>query len=366
MKILHIINSLETGGAQKLLADMLSQMSQFKGIEIAVAVFKITDSDNERILKESGINIINIDAHAMSLKSFLRLIPIMRGVDIVHAHLFAANYITAIANIFAKKPLIFTEHSTHNKRRDHRWLKPIEKFVYSRFDTIICISDQTAQSLSNWIGSKISQKRITVIPNGIDITKYRDAPQKTPEEMFGRRGIPLLMVSRFVKSKDQPTVIRALRYVNNPEAFLVFVGDGPLKGKCQKLAKETGLSDRVLFLGTRNDVPNIIKASSIGIQASNWEGFGLTAVEMMAGGIPVIASAVEGLKQLVENSGLLFRPNDFMDLAENINELIENGIPSKLITAATSKSESYSIFNTIKSHLRVYTELYQINSSKEK
>lgn len=356
MRILHIINSLEAGGAQKLVTDMLTRMTHNDDIDVSVVVFKIMDSDNERILKETGVEIINVNAPALSLKSLCRLIPLMKTADIIHVHLFAANYITAIANIFAGKPLIFTEHSTHNKRRNHKWLRPIEKFIYSRFNAIACISDQTAQTLTNWIGHRIADKRITTILNGIDLSKYKEATIKTPEEMFGRNGIPVLMVSRFVESKDQPTLIRALRHIKNPDVFVVFVGDGPLRAKAEQVARECGLSDRVLFLGTRNDVPEIIKASRIGVQSSNWEGFGLTAVEMMAGGIPVIASDVDGLKQVVEGAGLTFPVGDDKTLADRINDILDpnSGLSSKMISTGLNRAKDYSIDETLNDYIFIY------------
>lgn len=358
MRVLHIINSLEAGGAQKLLADMLPLISREADTNVSIAVFRTTNSDNERILSEAGINIINIDAPALSLKSFMRLLTVIKKADIVHVHLFAANYMTAIANIFAGKPLIFTEHSTHNKRRNHKWLRPIEKFIYSRFHSIACISDQTAETLLHWIGHKIGDKRITVIPNGINLTKYQNAMQKSPEEMFGKPGIPLLMVSRFVESKDQPTVIRALKHIDNPDTFLVFVGDGPLKGRCEQIANESGLRDRIIFLGTRNDVPEIIKASKIGIQSSNWEGFGLTAVEMMAGGIPVIASDVDGLKQVVEDAGLSFRKGDSKDLADKIGRIVsDQAMYQRLSCEGIQKSQTYSIYFTAEKYVALYRSL---------
>lgn len=359
MRILHIINSLEAGGAQKLVTDMLTRMTHNDGIEVSVVVFKISGSENERILKEAGIDIIDINAQTLSLKSLRRLIPLMKTADIVHVHLFAANYIAAIANLFARKPLIFTEHSTHNKRRDHKFLRPLEKFIYSRFNAIACISSQTAQTLTVWIGHRVADKRIITIQNGIDLSKYRNAIKRSAKETFGRDGMPILMVSRFVESKDQPTLIRALRYVKNPDAFVVFVGDGPLKARAEQIARECGVSDRVLFLGTRNDVPEIIKASAIGVQSSNWEGFGLTAVEMMAGGIPVIASDVDGLKQVVEGAGQIFPSGDDKTLANNINAILNSNSESlrEMTSEGFARADCYSIDETVKNYISLYTSL---------
>lgn len=358
MRVLHIINSLEAGGAQKLLADILPRLNASDSIDISVAVFKISDSENEGIISRSGIEIININSSPLSIHSVRGLIPLMKKADIVHVHLFAANYAAVIANMFAGKPLIFTEHSTHNKRRNHKWLRPIEKIIYSQFDSVACISLQTASRLSDWIGHRIADKRIVTIPNGIDIDRYKDAPSTSPAEMFGRDGIPILMVSRFVESKDQPTLIRALQLVNNKDTFIVFAGDGPLREKCELLAKESGVSDRVLFLGTRNDVPRLIKASRIGVQSSNWEGFGLTAVEMMAGGLPVIASEVDGLRQVVDGAGMTFPAGDHKALAACIDQLLDTDTHAKVSALGMSRAMEYSIKETSDAYARLYRSLY--------
>lgn len=117
------------------------------------------------------------------------------------------------------------------------------------------------------------------------------------------------MVARFAPSKDQATIIRALLLLDK-DVRVRFVGDGETRPECERLAKELGVEDRVDFMGMQSKIPQLIAESYIGIQSSNWEGFGLTAVEMMACGKPVIATNVDGLKQVVEGTGLLFPVGD--------------------------------------------------------
>lgn len=324
MRILHVINNLDIGGAQKLLHDICLAHHNDISMNITICVLSDSQSTLETNLKAANISIIGINTSKFSISTIHRLIQLMKIADIVHAHLFPTNYLVALANVIAKKPLVFTEHSTHNRRRDHKWLRPIEKLVYSRYNRITCISDATADNLKKWLGSKKTFSQLVVIENGIDLDKYSSPVAADSQEIFGRKGLPLLMVSRLTQSKDHPTVIKAISLIKNQEVFVAFVGDGERRQELENLASELGVADKVIFMGTRTDIPQLIRSSKIGIQSSNWEGFGLTAVEIMAGGLPLIASDVKGLKDVVKDAALLFPKGDYRILASQINQLLSD------------------------------------------
>lgn len=366
MKILHVINELEIGGAQKLTGDMLPVMAKCSDVEVKVAVFRNTDSAIERQLKDAGIQIVNLDASMKSLKGLQGLRRLMKRADIVHVHLFPSLYLAAMANAGVNKPLVYTEHSTHNRRRDKKWLRPLEKIIYGRYRHIGCISPAVAENLSEWIGESIRGGRLSVISNGIDLRKYKESTVIDRKELFGREGKPVLMVSRFTDSKDQPTLIKALSHVEDPEAFVALAGDGERRGEYEKLVKDYGLEDRVMFLGTRSDIPELIKGAEIGVQSSNWEGFGLTAIEMMAGGLPVIASDVEGLREVVEGAGMIFKKHDDKKLAGLIDTLLnDSSLRERVITAGTERSESYSIERVAESYMNLYRQLLKQQQSEK-
>ena len=126
----------------------------------------------------------------------------------------------------------------------------------------------------------------------------------------------------------------------------------------QELVNELNLSDKIHFLGVRNDIPQLIKSSYIGIQSSNWEGFGLTAVELMAGGIPVVASNVEGLKQVVGGAGLLFERGNNKQLATIVNKLLSNQILyDDVKLKCMERSRKYDVITMVNKYLMVYKSL---------
>lgn len=357
MRILHIISSLEIGGAQKLVHDLaLSQKSS--GNEVSVLVYFNCDSIFEKELRISGVNIISLNCtNLKSLNIPFKMHHILQQYDVAHVHLFPALYQAALASVGIKTPLVYTEHSTYNRRRAKKYLRPLEQHVYSRYSKIISISEQTQEALFNWLKPRATSKFQTIY-NGVDLGKYRKAEAKNPKDIFGRTGIPILMVSRFVPAKDQATLIKALKFIEDTDIFVAFAGDGELIQDAKKLAEEVGVAERCIFLGSRNDIPELIKSSAIGVQSSHWEGFGLTAVEFMAAGKPVIASSVDGLKQVVEGAGILFSPGDEQQLARIINQLLSDNILYSDISAkCLNRAEKYSLESTAKQYYDAYNNI---------
>ena len=189
-----------------------------------------------------------------------------------------------------------------------------------------------------------------VIHNGVDTEAFSSIRQKK---------IPnsLIMVSRFASSKDQETVIRAMKMLNE-DVTVRFVGDGEKLEHCKQMARDCGVENRVSFLGARSDVSNLVAESYIGIQSSNWEGFGLTVVEMMAAGLPVIATDVDGLKQVVEGAGVLFPVGDEVALAHQVNHILNDKIfYDSLSEASKKRAEKYDISMTAQQYVNCYKQI---------
>lgn len=347
MKILHVITSLSIGGAPRLLTDLIPYLA--KTDEVNLLVYKREDNAFTKIIERAGVKIISLDEPAFRNPGvILKMRKIFKGYDVIHAHLFPTVWWASLAARGLKVKMVYTEHSTFNVRRTKWYLRPIEKFMYSRYDKIISISQQTQNALTKWL--ELSDARFTVICNGVDTSRFSS---------IKRPVIPksLIMVSRFAASKDQETVIRAMQYID-PEASLRFVGDGENLEHCKQLADELGLSERIQFLGTRTDVAELIAESYIGIQSSNWEGFGLTAVEIMACGKPIVGTNVEGLKQVIEGAGELFEVGDYDELASKVNSLIDD--ESHYGSCAEACKERAALFDIrvmSDRYLRIYKEI---------
>ncbi|HHW70100.1 MAG TPA: glycosyltransferase [Clostridiales bacterium] len=356
MKVLHIINNLGSGGAEKLIEELVPRINKKEGFKVDVLL--LTDRKNV-FYKNLEDNNIKVDIISLRKpRSPKNIFHIRRHIlegryDVVHAHLFPTIYWTSIASrlILKNKPkFVLTEHSTYNRRRGKKCLRYLEKFIYSSYDKIISISQQTQNNLISWLMPKQNEvDKFIVIENGIDIEKFKNAkPYKKSEFFYGfDESIKLVcMTGSFSQQKDQPTLIKAMKELPQ-NVHLLLIGEGPLKQKNEKLAKEIGVDNRVHFLGFRDDVDRIFKTSDIIVLSSHWEGFGLVAAEGMAAGKPVIVSNVPGLTDVVDGAGILFDKGNEKDLANKINSLLTDAGKYKEISQLCFKRAALFDINTM-------------------
>lgn len=368
MKILHIINNLGSGGAEKLIEEIVPRMNKKEGFEVDILL--LTDNRNvfHKKLEDNDIKMHVIYLRKpRSPKNILYIKKhIVEGMyDIIHAHLFPTTYWTSIASklILKNKPkFVMTEHNTHNRRREKKYLRYLEKNIYSSYDKIISISQQVRNNLISWLMPNQNElDKFVVIENGIDIDKFKKATPYEKSELFHGfdEDIKLIcMVGRFSQQKNQPTLIKAMKELPQ-NVHLLLIGEGPLKQKNEKLAKEIGVNDRVHFLGFRNDVDKIFKTSDIIVLSSYWEGFGLVAAEGMAAGKPVIASNVPGLAEVVGDAGILFDKDNYRQLSDIMLMLIkDNQRYEEISRKCLLKSEYYSIEKMTCRLKKLYEDLY--------
>lgn len=166
----------------------------------------------------------------------------------------------------------------------------------------------------------------------------------------------VLSVGRMMPEKDHGTVIRAIRTI--PDAHLFLVGAGPDVATYKKMAQDLQVSNRVHFLGRRTDVAQLMKSADIFVQSSRFEGFGIAALEAMAAGLPVVASRVPGLAELVEGAGLLFEAGNDRELAQHLGELLTNlELRARLRDAGIERAAQFSIEKTVDGYETLYRGL---------
>lgn len=319
MKILHIITSLNTGGAEHLMVDLLPRLRDLDN-EVELLLFDGTRTPFYKQVEEIGITIHSLGngGNVYNPLNIFKLIKYIRKYDIVHAHLTACQLFTPIAKLlsFSRTSLVTTEHNATNRRRGNWLLKSIDRWMYARYDCIISIAQQTYDNLVKHIGRA---DRVEIIYNGVDVSKFL-LPVK---QVALDDNHVVTMVAAFREQKDQDTLIKAI--ADLPDNYhLRIVGDGPRRAILENLVAEMGLSERVEFLGIRTDIPDLLRQSDINVLSSHWEGLSLSSIEGMASGRPFIASDVDGLREIVKGSGVLFPHGDHKALAKAIQELCEN------------------------------------------
>lgn len=280
---------------------------QIKNYAVVIVLLQKTDNVLSEELQKNGIPVVELGNGSLyNPFHMLKLYKLLPLFDIIHVHLFPSLYWVSMAKWISRSPqkLFFTEHSTHNRRRDISMLRMTDKWIYSAYSRIIGISGKATANFCNYFPT-LSDKAVT-IENGIDIEKYAFAkPIERSELGCGQDDFVVVQVANFRIQKDQTTVIHSMKLLPD-NVKVVFVGSGPTLEVNTALAIQEGVSDKCVFLGKRMDVPQIIKAANVVVMSSNWEGFGLAAVEGMAASKPVIASDVEGLKEVVGGVDFFF------------------------------------------------------------
>jgi glycosyltransferase involved in cell wall biosynthesis len=350
MKVLHIISTLGIGGAETLVSE-LAVSQKIAGLNVAVYVLVKTGTHLEDQLVKNGVP---VTYGVGGWYSFRQLIPLSKYVkvfkpDIVHSHLTPAQLWSAL---ISHPRRLTTEHSTFNRRRKFVF-KVFDSWMYSQYRVIACISRATANALGEWI--PLIFNRITVVTNGIDIERFQNASAAKLSQISTKKRI-IMMVARLEIPKDHFTLIRAVDMLPNTQLFLI--GDGKLRLELETLITELGLNSRVFLLGKRSDIPHLLKCADIYVHSSEWEGFGIAVLEAMAAGLPIVATDVPGLADLVGQSGILFPVKDFKSLAKSLSQILNDEmLMSKYSALSKAKAQEFSLQKTMMDYLKLYEEI---------
>ena len=337
MRILQVITSLQTGGAEKIVVD-LSLNLKARGHEVDVVAFVGGPSIFKQALVDGGCGVIEFTESegVYSLKHVKRL-----------KRLFAA-----MAKGKCKAKLVTTEHSTNNRRRSLKGYGWIDRWMYSRYDKIVCISDIAKEKLLEHIGDKYAPGVLT-INNGVDVDRFYVA-----QEVEGLRvadTFVTVMVAGFREAKDQDTLIRAIAKL--PHQYrLWLVGDGVRRGELESVIVSAGVEDRVSLLGVRSDVPQVLKSADVVVMSSHWEGLSLSNIEGMSSGRPFVASDVDGLREVTKDYGVLFPHRDAEALAQIIRRLRDD---KEYYAAIAEKCYQRALMFDIKKMMDKYEEVYK-------
>ncbi|MDR6733850.1 glycosyltransferase [Sphingobacterium sp. 2149] len=355
MKVLHIINGLVVGGAESLLVALLPLLK--KQIEVEVLLLDGSESLLLDTLKKYNIKIITLSNKGLyDLSIVFKLYPILKNYDLVHVHLFPSMYYVALAKLLSrsKVKLIFTEHSTSNRRLKSWFFRIIDRLIYLNYEKVVCITPEVKDVL---IHLGVSKEKLCVVYNGIELSKFSEA-EAYDRAQFGlnENDIILVMVAAFRREKDHSLVFKSLHKLDG-RYKLMLIGDGYLRSQRESEVRELNLIDRVVFLGARDDVSRLLKTCNIGVLSSHWEGFGLAAVEAMAAGLPVVASNVPGLSDVVNGGGILFRKGSAADFSEKILALEDGSYYNKIKERCINKAKNYDLQSTADELIRLYKNL---------
>jgi glycosyltransferase involved in cell wall biosynthesis len=359
IKVLNVIDSLYAGGAESLLKNFLLESKKYPDFQIDVCTLYSRNIFKKELVDKS-INVYELNLQfKYDFRGVFKLANLINSndYDLVHVHLFPADIMVAVASLFTDKrtKFIFTEHNIYNRRRSIIFYKPIDKFVYSRYRKIICVSEKVKESLVDYL--KELENKTIVIRNGIPV------PDKKLDN-GAKKEYDVLCVARLEEAKGVDVLLKAIAILKgkfNSPLNVAVVGDGNKRDVLLSLNRSLGLGDTVHFLGVRKDVSNLMDASKIFVLPSRWEGLPMVILEAMAHGLPVISTPVGGIPEVITNgeNGILIPKENPYSLSEAILRVLNN---EELLEKLSQNAyeivrKYYSIQTYTENLLKLYVEI---------
>jgi glycosyltransferase involved in cell wall biosynthesis len=351
LKILHLIASTGTGGAERHVLDLCRSQQAF-GLTVCVVLpaGKGLDNHLDRALDEAGIPRMNIRPggrwNLFALWSLKQAIKIFRP-DIIHAHM--PKSIAMVGHAGTQVPCVGTAHNI---------VKQVRPFHYCR--QVICVSDMVQHSL---LALGYPRDTTHVIHNAIDTERFLSVDHSLARQRLRWEGyFVMLCVARLVPAKGQRYALEALAALSplHPELRLTLAGTGADQMMLQSLAKHLGVAEQVLFLGNRDDVPDLLAAADLYLQPSIKEGFGIAFLEAMASRLPCIGTPTGAIPEMVTHgeNGLMVKVADAHSLSDAIQSLISRPeLRHQLANAARHTAQSrFSLNSQARDTLQVYQQ----------
>ncbi len=326
MIICQIITSLVYGGAEKLLVNFSNVLVEKHEIHIIY----LKGEPKLKLSFHPRIKVYHVPLGLSCAKNIRSLVKKINP-DVVHTHLGHADLIGMYACRGLPMKLYCTMHNVYFK---WNWKDDLIFFIYSiLFNTIAkkCKVIAISQSVFHHVEKKlhVSKANIKLIHNAIPNIVVEKSKDKLREELnISENSFCALFVGRLEIQKSVETILFAAKELGNsiPNLCIIIVGEGKLKEKLQNLASKLGVLERVFFVGSTPNPEEYFSASDIFVLPSVFEGLGIVVLEAFRASVPVIATNIEGPKELIRDgiNGLLFEPKDYKQLSDQILKIYKS------------------------------------------
>jgi glycosyltransferase involved in cell wall biosynthesis len=350
VKILYAVTAASFGGAVRHVIGLMSadvESGHRVGLVAAPEPFLMSEA------RRLGVQVFPARHFVQRVRlhdDFRALWSVFRAVrrfdpDVVSAHSTKAGYAARLVCAVLRKPVVFTAHGWAFTDGRSRWQRSLlalaERAAAWGTARIICVS---RHDLALALEFRVAiPAKLKLIHNGVDPTPFTAAVGGGVRARLGLgEATVITMVGRLSPPKDPLTLLRACTLLRADSGVRVlFAGDGDLRRKAEEFVAENKLTGEVTFLGETRDVPQVLAASDIFVLPSRWEGLPLAVIEAQMAGRPVVAAAVGGMADLVEDgvTGFLVPPSNPGALAKAIQTLLDDpALRRRLGTSARARA----------------------------
>jgi glycosyltransferase involved in cell wall biosynthesis len=359
VRILHLHKITGISGSERHLLLLLPALRE-RGVDARFLGLDVPGTDAARFYSELAAVGVPFDQVRCTFDVNPRMaVEVVRAVrrskpDMLHSHLVHADVYGSIASGTTRVPLVSSRHN------DDRYLlgpfRYIDRAFAARARRIVAISEAVRAFLER---AGFPRSKLVTVRYGLD-TLPSAASEVTPHELGVRPDVPLLLaIGRLIPQKDHATLLRAFAAVRavHPEAVLAILGAGPLEADTRRLVSDLRLDDAVLLPG-RIETRDWLERADVFVHTSRWEGFGIVLLEAMIAGLPVVATRVSAVPEVVADglTGVLVEPGDVAGLSTALSHLLDDPDHAReLGRAGRARARAeFSIANMIDGTLRVY------------
>lgn len=334
MKVLHLLARGATGGIERLCEDF----NEFSTHENTFVFVWGKDETTYLNMKKKGADAFQLNAESKNLLKVLQEIDRLRkekqaqAVIVHHDAPLLYLYLIWLKITGQRVKTILYAHSdavdmcAPNKKKGLAVRKCILQQALKRVDRIVAISESVKKSLLEYL--KADEKKISIVYNGVNTKKFQSKPHPVSDP------VKIIYVGRLIQEKGVQVTLNALAMLPDTIRWkFEIVGDGSYREQLERIAREKNLQQKVEFLGTRADVPELLKQADVFIHMPVWkEGFGIAVVEAMASGLVCICADNGAMNEIVSNE-----ENGYLVGKENAQQL--SAALQKLMTSPPEEIE---------------------------
>jgi glycosyltransferase involved in cell wall biosynthesis len=334
--VLTLTDAIGDGGAERVALELAvgADPARFRrSLCVTRPPFDVPSSaaavNYERLVDE-GVGLLVLNRRGrFDVRSWRRLVDYVRSqrVDVIHAHKFGSNVWAALLGRALRVPVVIAHEHTWSFEGE-RLRRLLDRWVVARFsDAVIAVSEADRSRMISTV--KMPSSRVVLIPNGISWPTDGD-PHVVRNELGIDPDAPVLAMTAVLRPQKAIDVMLGAMAIlgrTHPNVRLLLVGPGESRD-LRAAAARLGVADVVCFMGPRRDVANILAGANVGVLSSDFEGSPLAVLEYMAAGLPVVATDVGGLPQMVQHgiTGFLVPPRDPDALAESVGRLLDDPV----------------------------------------
>ena len=355
MKILQVIPYFCFGGAETMCENLTYALTRM-GHDVTVVSLYNEQTPIARRMEEAGIRILYLDKKLgldLSMVSKLRKIMRQERPDVVHTHLDVIKYAVAAAKLSGIRRCFHTVHNVAHEEAEGRLQKIINTIYFKLgWSVPVALSPEVKRTIVSFYG--LPEGKVPMIYNGVDLGKC------LAKEQYGLSApAKLLHVGRFNEQKNHKGLLDAYRKILEayPDCCLQLIGDGSLQEQTEQYAETLGIREKVFFLGNQSNIYPSLHQADIFLLPSRFEGMPMTIIEAMGTGLPIVATAVGGVPDMLENkvSGMLV-PCDPDEVAQAVLQLLKQENLREMLGAnARQESRKFDAGHMAQCYYDLYT-----------